>query len=45
VNDQNEVIAKYMGDITLDDEYRFSAKFSSSVNYGFADGIKIYRPA
>jgi len=45
VADQNEVIAKYMGDVTLDDEYRFSAKFSSSVNYGFAAQIKMYRPA
>jgi hypothetical protein len=45
VADQNEVIAKYMGDVTLDDEYRFSAKFSSSVNYGFPAGIKMYRPA
>jgi len=45
VDDKNEVMAKYMGDVTLDDVYRFSAKFSSSVNYGFAAGLKMYRPA
>jgi hypothetical protein len=45
VNDQNEVIALYMKPTTGDDVYRFSAKFSSSVNYGFAAGLKMYRPA
>lgn len=43
VSDQNEVEAKYMKPITLDDEYRYSAKFSSSVNYGFASQIKMIR--
>lgn len=43
VSDQNEVTAKYMKDTTLDDVYRYSAKFSSSVNYGFASQIKMVR--
>ena len=43
VSDQNEVEAKYMKPITLDDEYRYSAKFSSCVNYGFASQIKMVR--
>lgn len=44
VDDQNEIVAKYMKEVTLDDVYRFSAKFSSSVNYTFPAAIKIYRP-
>ncbi|MGK3945620.1 hypothetical protein ABK046_45665, partial [Streptomyces caeruleatus] len=36
VSDQNEVEALYMKPITMDDEYRYSAKFSSAVNYGYA---------
>lgn len=43
VSDQNEVEAKYMKPFTLDDVYRYSAKFSSSVNYGFASQIKMVR--
>jgi hypothetical protein len=43
VSDQNEVTAKYMKETTLDDVYRYSAKFSSSVNYGFASQIKMVR--
>jgi len=43
-SDLNEVEAKYMKPITLDDEYRFSAKFGSCVNYGFGRQIKMIRP-
>lgn len=45
VSDQNEVQALYMKPTTMDDVYRYSAKFSSSVNYGYASQIKMVRPA
>ena len=45
VSDQNEVSALYMKPQTMDDVYRYSAKFSSSVNYGYASQIKMVRPA
>ena len=45
VSDQNEVMALYMKPVTMDDVYRYSAKFSSSVNYGYASQIKMVRPA
>ena len=44
VSDQNEVEALYMKPVTLDDEYRYSAKFSSSVNYGYASQVKMLYP-
>lgn len=44
VSDQNEVMAVYMKDRTVDDTYRFSAKFSSSVNYAFAAQLKMLYP-
>lgn len=44
VSDQNEVEALYMKPVTLDDVYRYSAKFSSSVNYGYATQMKMLYP-
>lgn len=44
VSDQNEVEALYMKPITMDDEYRYSAKFSSCVNYGYASQMKMLYP-
>jgi len=44
VSDQNEVSALYMKPNTGDDTYRFSAKFSSSVNYGFATQMYLMYP-
>lgn len=44
VSDQNEVNAIYMKPVTMDDEYRYSAKFSSCVNYGYATQMKMLYP-
>lgn len=44
VSDQNEVNAWYMKDRTGDDTYRFSAKFSSSTNYGYATQMWLMYP-
>lgn len=44
VSDLNEVSALYMKPNTGDDTYRFSAKFSSSVNYGFASQMLMMYP-
>ena len=44
LSDENEVSAWYMKDRTGDDTYRFSAKFSSSVNYGYATQMKLMYP-
>lgn len=43
-SDFNQVEAKYMKDVTLDDVYRYSAKFSDDVNYGFGSQITMFYP-
>lgn len=42
--DFNEITTKFMGDVTLDRKYRYSARFSSSVNFGFGTQITITYP-
>lgn len=44
LSDENEVRAWPMNEVTGDDVFRFSAKFSSSVNYGFATQMKLMYP-
>lgn len=43
-SDLNQVEAKYMKDVTLDDVYRYSAKFSGDVNFGFGSQISMFYP-
>lgn len=44
LSDQNEIAAKFMGDVTMDRWYRYSARFSSSVNFGFGTQITVTYP-
>lgn len=44
LSDENEVRAWPMNEVTGDDVFRFSAKFSSCVNYGYSTQIKLMYP-
>lgn len=44
VSDQNQVDALYMYPLSLETKYRYSAKFSSSVNFGFGTQILMVYP-
>lgn len=42
--DFNEIWTKFMGDVTGDRKYRYSARFASSVNFGFGTQITLTYP-